>query len=81
MTEEHLLEKYTKELCICPFCGNKPYLTVDSYGYGNYGSGHRLAVKCKNCDITMNCADVSWQDLQECEPKLQDAIKKWNKRG
>ena len=78
--ETDVVEKYNKQLKSCPFCGGLPVLRHRSYGSGNYGYGHELVVECKNCAVTMTCADVSYRSLSDCQKELSAAVEKWNKR-
>lgn len=73
-------EELAKTLKNCPFCGNPVNIKEESYGYGNYGSGTRATIHCKNCRVTMVGPDISWTEIYEHNDEIREFIKLWNTR-
>jgi len=82
-----------QEFKCCPFCGEKPILTVsdseivtnvrDELLYSIYGA---LRVKCPNCrDVSMRServelVEISASEVQLCMFGIKDLKDKWNQR-
>ena len=77
-----IVEKYNQQLGSCPFCDSRVELAQASYGgSSDYDCGHRVVIKCKNCNVEMKGKDTSWMGLESCEPQIKDVVERWNKRA